>query len=240
MKTLTSSQRMVQLNHVAIGFILLTAACTPVKSIDGLPSISSRAKPPSECQQRTQEAKAFLQPTEKLALVEQLHRIENKLFDRSVDDPTGCFDKVLREQIDRVANQLVYLTTTSTPTQKYQKAVIFDCSKLKQLTCQGPYADDTAHTLEFLDVVQVIPFKAADRLRVNINADYTTTQIDFHTGDHDAMHGSANPQKLKQQSDGTLEFRFVGSEKDQVLFAIVKGDGDRLYKKYVWVIRRSK
>jgi hypothetical protein len=235
------SQSRTMLRHLALAFVLLAgASCTSVKSIDNSPTSSQRAKPLSECQQLTQNAKAFVKTTEKLALVEQLHIIENKLFDPSSYSPTGCFDRVLREQMDLVARKLIYLTTISAPTQKYQKAVIFDCSELKELICRGYSADDTAHILEFLDVVQVIPLKAADKLKVNVHTGYKTTQLDFYTGDSESMHGGSKPfQKLKIRTDGTLDFRFVGSQKDQVLFAIVKGNGDRLYKKYVWVIRKS-
>ncbi|WP_404789291.1 hypothetical protein [Altericista sp. CCNU0014] len=210
-----------------------------IKSIDNPPTASQRTKPLSECQQLTQNAKAFVKTTEKLALVEQLHLVENKLLDPSTESPTGCFDRVLREQMDRVARKLIYLTTIGAPTQKYQKAVIFDCSELKELICKGYSADDTAHTLEFLDVVQVIPLRVTDKLRANVDTGYKTTQLDFYTGDTEAMHGGEPLQKLKLQTNGTLDFRFVDSKKDQVLFAIAKGKGDRLYRKYVWVIRKS-
>jgi hypothetical protein len=227
------------LRHFALTFVLLTgASCTSVKSIDNSPTSSQRAKPLSECQQLTQNAKAFVKTTEKLALVEQLHVIENKLFDLSSYSPTGCFDEVLRKQVDRVANKLFYLTIASIPTQKYQKVIIFKCGTLKKLICQDYSADDTAHTLEFIDIVQVIPLKAAEKLKVNIDTDYKITKLDFYTGDHEAMHEGKTLQKLKVQTDGTLDFRFVGSQKDQVLFTIIKGKGDRLYKKYVWVIHQ--
>jgi hypothetical protein len=233
------SQSRTVLRHFALAFALLAGACTPVKSIDNSPTASQRAKPLSECQQLTQSAKAFVKTTEKLNLVEQLHVLENKLFDPSSYSPTGCFDRVLREQMDRVARKLIYLTTISAPTQNYQKAVIFKCSELKALICRGYSADDTAHILEFLDVDQVIPLRVADKLKVNVDTGYKTTQLDFYTGDSEAMHGGKPLQKLNIQADGTLDFRFVGSHKDQVLFAIGKGKGDRLYRKYVWVIRKS-
>lgn len=233
------SQSRTVFRHVVLAFVFLAGVCTPVKSIDNSPTASQRTKPLSECQQLTQNAKAFVKTTEKLALVEQLHVIENKLFDPSSESPTGCFDQVLRAQMDRVAGKLIYLTPLSAPTQKYQKAVIFDCYELKKLICQGYSADDTAHTLEFLDVVQVIPLRRTDKLKVNVDTGYKTTQLDFYTGNSEAMHGGKPLQKLKIKTDGTLDFRFVSSTKDQVLFAIVKGKGDRLYKKYVWVIRKS-
>jgi hypothetical protein len=233
------SQSRTVFRHVALAFVLLSGACTPVKSINNSPTSSQQTKPLSECQQLTQNAKAFVKTTEKLALVEQLHVIENKLFDPSSYSPTGCFDRVLREQMHRVSGKLIYLTTLSAPTRKYQKAVIFDCYELKELICKGYSADDTAHTLEFLDVVRVIPLRVADKLKVNVDNSYKTTQLDFYTGDSEAMHGGKPLQKLKIQTDGTLDFRFVGSTKDQVLFAIAKGKGDRLYKKYVWVVRKS-
>jgi hypothetical protein len=233
------SQSRTVFRHFALAFVLLASACTPVKSIDNSSTSSQSAKPLSECQQLTQNAKAFVKTTEKLALVEQLHLIENKLFDPSTESPTGCFDEVLRKQVDRVANKLFYLTIASVPTQKYQKVIIFKCGTLKKLICQGYSADDTAHTLEFIDIVQVIPLKAAEKLKVNIDTDYKITQLDFYTGDHKAIHEGKPLQKLKVQTNSTIDFRFVGSQKDQVLFAIVKGNGDRLYKKYVWVIRKS-
>jgi hypothetical protein len=236
---LEGSQSRTVLRHIALALVLLASACTPVKNIDNSPTSSQSATPLSECEQLTQNAKAFVKTTEKLTLVEQLHVIENKLLDPSTESPTGCFDRVLREQMDRVAEKLIYLTTISAPAQKYQKAVVFDCSELKELICRGYSADDTAHTLEFLDVGQVIPLKIADKLKVNVETGYKTTQLDFYTGDHEAIHGGKTLQKLKVQADGTLDFRFVGSQKDQVLFTIVKGKGDRLYRKYVWVIRKS-
>jgi hypothetical protein len=79
----------------------------------------------------------------------------------------------------------------------------------------------------------------ADKLKLNVDTGYKTTQLDFYTGDSKEMHGGKPLKKLKLQPDGMLDFRFVGSQKDQVLFTIVKGKGDRLYKKYVWVIRKS-
>jgi hypothetical protein len=232
-----SVKRINSFSHFVVLFVLLASACTSVKTSDRASSPSPQAKQLSECQQRTQEAKAFLPLIEKLTLVEQLHRLENKLFDGSLDDPTGCFYNLLRGESHRIANKLVYLTTTSTPVQKSEKAVIFDCNELKKLICRGYSADDTPHILEFVDAVGVISLRANDKLKVNVDSSYKTIKLDFYTGDSKAIHSGKKLQKLKIQPDGTLDFNFVIPKKDRVLFAIAKGDGDRLYKKYVWVIR---
>jgi hypothetical protein len=227
-----------RLNQWVLILVLLTGGCTATKRSQSPSKPLQSQKPLSECDQIKKAAKTFLKDIEQLEPVTRLHQIEKKLVDPSTYHPTGCFDAELRKQMDIEASRLVYLSLNDSPWQKYQTEIVFDCGKLEGLICRGYSADDTAHTLEFPEAYQAISLKAPAKLKVNVDPRYSLTQMEFYTGNHDAMHGAGNPEKLAVQADGTLDFQFFGSEKEQVLFAIVKGKGDRLYKKYVWVVSR--
>lgn len=156
-----------------------------------------------------------------------LQDLEKKYIEsENFDESTKLFEKISIE-----AKNLISLTFDD---KEFLATAVFICTELTEdIVCRGVYADDTNHVAEMLAPrILLTPNK---KIKVNIKVADLATNIQFYTSIAKEVT-KETAKKVTLTVDGILDIPIINEDEDQVLFAIVKGKGDLLYKKYVWVI----
>ena len=164
--------------------------------------------------------------------LKRLHDLEKEL--ETLDDPELASYEKLLAAMEKEAKGLLYLTSEG---KEYRAAVVYFCPDLEDIyRCMSVIADDTIHLTEFPE--QYAAVKVEGGLVVQTGRGCPDELPMFYTGDPSEMHGSGygKIKKVPMGEDGALQFNPINSKAPQVLFAIMKGKGDRLHRKYVWVL----
>jgi hypothetical protein len=94
---------------------------------------------------------------------------------------------------------------------------------------------------EFPEMVNLVLYKSGSRLAIRSRPGYLGDMPVLYAGDPREMHSSGydNVERIRPAADGSLTLDRKDPSSPHVLFTIVKGKGDFLYKKYVWVVREN-
>ncbi len=167
--------------------------------------------------------------------IERLHELEEDFL--APDRPEDGYDRILKEMEEKAKN-LVYLEAGG---KRLRAAVVYFCSSLTdRYRCPSLYADDTIHLTEFPDQYPAAELdgESLEKLKL-IRFDGAGDETpEVYTGDPGRMHGSGYDEirRIHAGKDGFLGIELVNPHAPQIVFTVVKSGGDRLFRKYVWIL----
>jgi len=170
--------------------------------------------------------------------IRRIHELEKKYLRMDAREITSYID--LQKEMENEARKLLHLSVDELACRA---SAVYFCALVKdRFICPGPMADDTIHLTEFPEMYNLVRFDGGSRLALRSLPGYLEdTPVPF-VGDPGEMHsrGYDAVERVHPAEDGSFNL----SPKDssggpQVLFTIVKGRGDFLYKKYVWVVKKD-
>ncbi len=132
----------------------------------------------------------------------------------------------LTQEIEIEADKNVFLFVNK---KIYSASAIFICQKLKpNFDCSSTPSDNMVQVAEKSSKKRIS--EKINTIEAFLNPEYHTTTFQFYLTD--AQSRTPIPIKV----NNTLKTKIIG-KKEKILFAIVKGKEDFLYKKYVWIIQ---
>lgn len=135
--------------------------------------------------------------------------------------------KNLMKDIEVEANKNLFLYVNG---KVHSASAIFACQRLKvNFQCSLSAEDEIAEVLQNATYKRVSG--KIKNAKAFLNPEYTTTRYQFYLTD-----GAKTTKPLPISIDNTLKTKLTG-KKEKVIFAIVKGENELFYKKYVWVFQ---
>jgi hypothetical protein len=165
--------------------------------------------------------------------IDEYHRLEREFREIPDGDTLDQIDVHLQRMQDS-ARHLLYLEVDN---QKFPAESVYFAQQPDGDLCRLVYADDTAHTTEFPLRQPQLPPTCAKGIQVRMIGPSGTSWPVFSVGDPREMHQASytlNIQRPDQSGRFTPQLRF--SDRAQLLFTIVKQEGDAFFRKYVWII----
>jgi hypothetical protein len=172
--------------------------------------------------------------------VRRLHELEKKYLRMDAAGIMSYSD--LRKEMENEARKLLHLIVDE---RVCRASAVYFCTLVKDgFMCPGPFADDTIRLIEFPEMVNLVLFDGGDggsRLALRSRPGYLDEMPVLFTGDPGEMHstGYDSVERIHPADDGSFTLELKDPSSPQVLFTIVKGKGDFLYKKYVWVVKEG-
>lgn len=152
----------------------------------------------------------------------------------TVDDPTGGESNKIYKAVQQAALDTVSLVQEP---ERFQAKNVYLCERLtdRRTKCQGLFADDTAHEIEFDDLG---PIKLKNAQVILSMADTREKRCwDTFIATADALHsdGAKAYRRLRTKPGVPFVLPLRGCE-PHVLVLITKAEGELLYKKFVWLL----
>ncbi len=133
----------------------------------------------------------------------------------------------LTQEIEIEADKNVFLFVNG---KIYSASAIFICQKLKpNFDCSSTPSDNMVQVAEKSSKKRIS--EKINNIEAFLNPEYETTTFQFYLTD-----AQSNKKPIPIKVNNTLKTKIIG-KKEKILFAIVKGKEDFLYKKYVWIIQ---
>jgi hypothetical protein len=110
---------------------------------------------------------------------------------------------------------------------------VYVCTVPDGHACRFAGADDTIHTTEFPERYEPVP---PGDVHVRVAPGWDVGDLVFWMGDPVEMHskGYESAERMEPSGEGVLALG--GGTGERILYCTVKGRGDGMFKKYVWVV----
>lgn len=165
----------------------------------------------------------------------KLQRLQHDML-AAGDESQRDWEALLHES-ETVAKRLLVLTDGQ---DTYPAVDVYMCTEPEdEFECRFIHADDTIHTTEFPG--RFVPVQVSPDTPLHLTCpDATCPSTTFHLGDPALMHdtGYEDVKTVPVSEAGVLSLPTLAPDTRYVLFTLVRNPGEKMVRKYVWVIEK--
>ena len=141
------------------------------------------------------------------------------------------------QHLQRMAEAARALFSLDQAGVSFQAESVYFAQQPEGYVCQLLFADDTAHTTEFPLQQKKLPLRPGEALQIRLVGNAVASWPDLLVADPAEMHGASYAVNIcHPDAAGRFVPQLRRLDRDQILFTIVKEDGDLFFRKYVWVL----
>jgi hypothetical protein len=174
----------------------------------------------TSCQTDTSNEQATAPESMTSAQVAKRRELQQRLLESEANLPAAVI-----KELEPVSRALVTLEVGN---ERHQSAALYFCEEpTTDAQCAGIFADDTSHTLESPHTT--IAVRRDSTARIVVDA-FTVESLDIWW-----QRPREKPTRVPSPR-GVLDLTVLPPQSRLLLIAILKGAGDPLFEKHVWVI----